>query len=127
MTKKTPPKTVKPIATKKSSDLKTALKAFGYLFPETEEEYEAFEEIYGNTEIELPEYLKDLNFLNKKMVGNTGRVISLHPSQENSISVTAYAAREGQDTLPDSIKKKMAIDKRSAVEKMNNTKAAKKK
>lgn len=125
MTNKTNKQTKKSIATKKSSELKADLKSFGYMFPETEDELDAFEEMYGNTEIELPEHLKDLNFLNKKKESNNGKIITLNPSQEDSINVIAYAAREGQDILPDYIKRRMANDKSTAVESMNKTKAIK--
>lgn len=127
MTNKQTKKTVKSIATKKTSELKTALKSFGYMFPETEEEFDAFENMCGSTEIELPEHLKDLNFLNKKKENQNGKVISIYSSIESSNNITAYAAREGHDVLPDYIKIKMANDKKESVEKMTKAKASKKK
>lgn len=39
------------------------LRMNGYLLPETEEEVEAFYEIYGHEMVELPEKFKTLDFL----------------------------------------------------------------
>lgn len=126
MTNKTSKKTVKSIASKKESELETALKSFGYLFPETDEEIDAFEEMHGNTEVVLPEHLENWNSLKRKN-NNKGKVINLNPVEEEQNSVIAYAAREGQNSLPDFIKEKMTSDKKAAVEKLNKSKAAKKK
>ena len=39
------------------------LRHFGYLLPTTDEELEAFEQIYGTTQVIFPEHLKDPQFL----------------------------------------------------------------
>lgn len=44
--------------------LKT-MRMTGYLLPETEDEVEAFEALYGKEQHELPEKLKDLSFIFK--------------------------------------------------------------
>jgi len=56
--------------TDKDYELDYALKALGYLVPETEDEVHAFEEINGNTEVELPEHLKKSNFLFKNEINS---------------------------------------------------------
>jgi hypothetical protein len=43
--------------------LNAAFKKFGFLFPETENEVEQFENTFGKTEIDLPEHLKDGDFM----------------------------------------------------------------
>lgn len=43
-----------------------ALKQNGYLFPKTLEDVEKFEELYGDTEIEMPEHLQSYQDLQKK-------------------------------------------------------------
>jgi len=40
-----------------------ALRSYGYLFPETEDEVEMFEKLFGHEKIELPESLRDSSFL----------------------------------------------------------------
>lgn len=47
-------------------DLNFALKTLGYLLPITDEEISSFNEINGNTEIDLPESLKIPDFLRKE-------------------------------------------------------------
>ncbi|MGN6211508.1 hypothetical protein [Parafilimonas sp.] len=43
--------------------LNAALKKYGFLFPETEKEIEQFENCFGKTDIELPEHLKEPDFM----------------------------------------------------------------
>ncbi|MBD3636597.1 MAG: hypothetical protein HUJ25_04590 [Crocinitomicaceae bacterium] len=39
-------------------DLFMALSEYGYLFPTTEEDVENFESLYGNTQIEAPDFIE---------------------------------------------------------------------
>lgn len=41
-----------------------SLKHYGYLFPESIKDVDRFEELYGDTEIEIPEHLQSLDALN---------------------------------------------------------------
>ncbi|MEJ0103137.1 MAG: hypothetical protein WDO19_11510 [Bacteroidota bacterium] len=54
---------------KKEEVLCAALKKFGFLFPENEKEVQQFEEVFGNTEIDLPPDLSDGQFLLKALAG----------------------------------------------------------
>lgn len=38
-----------------------SLKRYGYLFPENKQDIEKLEELYGDTEIEIPAHLQNLN------------------------------------------------------------------
>jgi len=45
-----------------------AMRSYGYLFPQTEDEVELFYKTFGHKEAKLPESLKDASFLFKKKV-----------------------------------------------------------
>jgi hypothetical protein len=73
--KKSPSKKAKAI--EKDLGLDFALKALGYLLPETEAEIIAFEQINGSTEVDLPEHLNNPDFLFEKVKEKKGKVIKL--------------------------------------------------
>jgi hypothetical protein len=69
--------------------LRNDLKMFGYLLPETEEEEEEFEKIYGKTQVMFPEHLKSLDFSKKTPLNNQSSVMAgatnkAIPSPKNS-------------------------------------------
>ncbi len=41
-----------------------SLKRFGYLFPENEKDVEGFEHLYGDTDIDIPEHLQNMETIN---------------------------------------------------------------
>lgn len=79
-----------------------ALKTGGFLFPQTVEEVEEFERIYGNTDVILPIELNDLTFYKES------------EKSENVIRMCndkfAMAAREGISKLPKEIQQKIIDD-----------------
>jgi hypothetical protein len=91
-----------------------ALRSTGLLLPETEDEIDAFNQLYGNTPIELPEKLKTINFLfEDEKQSNTHKIIPISSFLEDkNIPQLAYAARDGQDGLPENILNKMATAKK---------------
>jgi hypothetical protein len=55
------------LSTKEAKALQDDLKRFGYLLPTSDEELEAFENIFGTTKVMLPAHLKNPDFIaNKK-------------------------------------------------------------
>lgn len=116
---------------KKSSDDKIAfekaLRSTGLLLPETDDEIEAYNKIYGDTPVELPERLKTTDFLFEKLNKKT-KIVSLYSEEESEIvPQLAYAARDGQDTLPEEILKKMSTIKKDKREQKKKNAAKKKK
>lgn len=95
--------------------LDNALKSYGYLFPETDEQMTVFEE---NMEtISIPEELEspDFVFEGKKRVF-TPTIIPINNSEgENN---WALAARDGKE-IPSDILEKMKKDKEEARKKLN--------
>jgi len=89
-----------------NDELGKALRSSGALLPETEDEVKAFYEIYGNTKLDLPAELQNSDFL---FVEKEAKVIPMNPFNEEEMEVSqlAYAAREGQEDLPDHIANKM--------------------
>lgn len=85
-----------------------ALRSSGALLPETEDEVKAFYEIYGNTKIDLPEKLQSADFLFEEKKVET-KIIPIHPFDEETEAIPqlAYAARDGQEDLPEAITEKM--------------------
>ena len=85
------------------------LKSTGVLLPETEDEIEAFNTLYGNTPVELPEKLKTINFLfGDETAGKKVKIIPMIPlADDEYVPQLAYAARDGQAGLPEEILKKM--------------------
>jgi len=46
-----------------------ALRSYGYIFPKSQEDVENFEDLYGTTAIEVPEF-ESLNRLNEELVNS---------------------------------------------------------
>lgn len=122
-------KTKRQKASEEKLALGKVLKSTGILLPETEDEIEAFNELYGNTPIELPEKLKNIDFLfeDETPVKKT-KVIPIFPVLDDEyVPQLAYAARDGQSDLPEEIVKKMASVKKEkrANKKSSSTKKKK--
>lgn len=97
--------------TKKSNDIQQnkliedALKTSGFLFPETVEEVEEFERIYGQTEVILPRELQEPTFLYFETEnGHFIKTISL------TLDNFAMVAREGLSKLPIDIQQRIIDD-----------------
>ena len=86
--------------TKQEKMIQKAFRTGGFLFPETPEEVAAFEKKFGNTDIILPEELREPAFLNSKQTSAVKKKLS--QTTEN----LAMAAREGSK-LPEEVLKKM--------------------
>lgn len=95
--------------------LDNALKSYGYLFPETDEQMSIFEENMG--EISLPKELDSPNFIfnSERKVFKRKAVAFDNSEGENN---WAIAARDGKD-IPDNILEKMKKDKEEAKKKQN--------
>jgi len=80
--------------------IQKAFRKGGFLFPETPEEVAEFEKKFGNTDILLPEELREPSFLKVKSTAQAKKKLS-EPAEN-----LAMAAREGSQ-LPDDVLKKM--------------------
>lgn len=79
-----------------------ALRSSGILVPESEDEVQSFNHIYGETANDLPQKFKSVDFM--FAVKSPAKFLPLtQPLAESSMS---YAARDGQD-LPNHIQNKM--------------------
>ncbi len=56
---------------KQAKAIETALRSYGYLFPQSDDEIESLNKIIGSTATELPESLKDSSFLFSKKKTNS--------------------------------------------------------
>lgn len=90
--------------------IQNALRAGGFVFPQTVAEVEAFEKNFGTTDVTLPEHLKVPDFIaqgkSKKYL--QAQVIAM---QEENFAV---AAREGAPKLSEEVRKKMQEDRKEA-------------
>lgn len=77
--------------------LKLAIEENGFLFPTTEIEVDKFEQKSGTTEIEVPVILRSPDCILEKLSGKSDDVL-------------AFAAREGKNTLPNSLIDQMFND-----------------
>lgn len=96
------------------SELRKALKAYGYGFPETIKEVEQFEQEVPKADITLPPLKKPSEILKSKKVKRykyPHRLKVDHSIAQNM----AQAAREGK-TISDATKKKMLKDRKQAEE-----------
>ena len=84
-----------------------ALRSSGLLMPVTDEEVKSFDELHGELNEELPERFKNLDFIFK----NTGSINTQNtPTSSSGLTEEvklAYAARDGQERLPDHIMNQM--------------------
>ncbi len=92
--------------------IQRALRTRGFLFPETVDEVEEYENRYGNTDFILPEELQESVFL------QTINQESIIKESFVNNDLIAMAAREGKD-IPDHIKAKMKKERDIARRKNN--------
>jgi len=83
-----------------------ALKTGGFLFPTTISEVDNYELNYGSTDVILPEELQVPDFL----FNNSGKKLINNESGET----IAMAARDGIDTIPKYIQKRMKQEREIA-------------
>lgn len=69
------------LSAKEAKALQEDMKRFGYLLPTSDEELEAFENIFGTTKVMLPAHLKKPDFIDKK---NASSGSNLKPVKEKS-------------------------------------------
>lgn len=91
--------------TQNESIIQKALRVGGFVFPQTPGEVEEFERQFGNTELFLPEKLKNLDFMDLN---------TTEPSFQQDLAPVApnlaMAAREGSK-LPDEMLERMRLDR----------------
>ncbi len=96
--------------TKNTSDFEKyvqhALKSFGFLFPSTEEDVIEFEKRCGNTEVILPEQLREPDFLyTGTNPQDSLKVLNIYESH-------AHAARNSNGSyIPDEVRERMKKDR----------------
>ncbi|MBI5370405.1 MAG: hypothetical protein HZA79_00110 [Sphingobacteriales bacterium] len=86
--------------TKLDKMIQKAFRTGGFLFPETPEEVAEFEKKFGNTDIILPDELREPTFLTSK------RTAPVKKKLAETTDNFAMAAREGSK-LPEEVLKKM--------------------
>lgn len=69
------------LSAKEAKALQEDLKRFGYLLPTSDDELEAFENIFGTTKVMLPAHLKNPDFIDKK---NASSESNLKPVKEKA-------------------------------------------
>lgn len=89
--------------------IEKTLRTGGFVLPSSDDELKEFEHIFGTTDIILPEELQEPNFLysNPKKKFDS-KLKELHATD------FSMAARQGVETLPQEVKKKMEEDRRKA-------------
>jgi len=95
--------------------LDNALKSYGYLFPETDEQLSIFEESMNH--VSVPEYLNSPDFVftsKRRILKKVPIVIDNSEGEKN----WAIAARDGKE-IPSDILEKMKKDKEEAKKKQN--------
>lgn len=93
----------------------SALKKFGYVFPETEEELEHLKATVSRKKIQIPDELNDPFQILKK--GKVTTLNSFNVSEDQEIEENlAMAAREGKE-IPEDILSQMEQDRKDAEEK----------
>lgn len=86
--------------------IQKALRIGGFVIPQTPDEVEDYEKQFGNTEIILPDRLKNLDFMDS----NVAEVIPKEKQKIASRPTIAMAAREGSE-LPQEILDRMKLDR----------------
>jgi hypothetical protein len=107
--------------------IEKALRSYGYLFPQSEDEIESLDKIIGCTASPLPDSLKDTSFLFNKKQKKDAKIIPLMASEPEEYYHQAYAARDGQDSLSAETQAKMDHDIKKIKEKKTSQKSNKKK
>lgn len=87
--------------------IQRTLKTGGFLFPESVEEVEAYERVFGETNFMLPEDLQEPFFLDFEIDVKKPTVTL------NNFNIIAMAARDGKE-IPENIKEKMKKERELA-------------
>lgn len=90
-----------------------SLKSYGYLFPTTDEEVEAFENENDINSIKLPKSLQNPSEILKKGRANAITKKEVQIIDLNTTESMKMAARKGED-IPDNIMNKMDKDRENA-------------
>lgn len=85
-------------------DFGIAMRSIGILLPETDSELQSLKEIIGNSNGVLPERFKNMDFVFEK---KTKRETILIMETTDRNALLSYAARDGQENLPEHILNKM--------------------
>lgn len=86
-------KTEKDLTLYDNSGLRDDLKRFGYLLPETEEEVEEFESLFGKTQVIFPEHLKAPDFLDTPSTNKTELRVSKNSTEKKPIAKVKKAEK----------------------------------
>lgn len=73
------------LSAKEAKALQEDMKRFGYLLPTSDEELEAFENIFGTTKVMLPAHLKKPDFIDKKKASSES---NLKPVKEKAKGIS---------------------------------------
>ena len=95
-------------------DFGIAMRSIGILLPETDSELQSHKEIIGNSNGALPERFKNMDFVFEKKTKRDS-ILIMETTDRNAL--LSYAARDGQENLPEHILNKMKRLKNSLREK----------
>jgi len=95
---------------KKERMIQDALRAGGFVFPQTVAEVEAFEKSFGTTDVTLPDHLKVPEFITNGKIKKAAKKKNIAMQQDNF----AMAARDGVPKLSNDILQKMKEDRKKA-------------
>lgn len=94
------------------ADFSKALRRFGYLFPESEDELEYFKSIIASDTFEIPKELCDpLKIISKSKITGVSNVLPI--ANEAVVENLAMAAREGKE-IPKEILDQMKSDRKKS-------------
>lgn len=103
------------------NDFGKALRSSGLLLPETDDEVQGFNNLYGQINGELPERFKNMDFLFENKQKKETIIVTMDLSVKGEESSLSYAARDGQEKLPEPILEKMKELKTKAREKKSSS------
>lgn len=86
-------KTEKDLTLNDNGGLRDDLKRFGYLLPETEEEVEDFEKLFGKTQVIFPERLKNPDFLNTPSANKPELSVSKNSAEKKPVAKVKKAVK----------------------------------
>ncbi|MBN2597071.1 MAG: hypothetical protein JXR82_09850 [Marinifilaceae bacterium] len=79
----------------------------GYLFPRDEKELDTFEKLYKNFEFKLKGTIIDYGEIITGEIEHKSKVIDLFSFEKMEIEELRFAARKGEESIPDKILNKM--------------------
>ncbi|AYL96535.1 hypothetical protein [Mucilaginibacter celer] len=92
-----------------SPDLEFLLRTNGYLFPETINEVSEYEKRFGDTDIILPDDMREPTFLEKALSKVQGNKLTAIKNKDDNFAIAARLEKGTE--LPERIKKKMDEDR----------------